>query len=80
MTEAKKSRAYGKTIGEKKEMGYTAYNFVDERLWEAHIVYCKLGSRLWTWEVNVTCDGRYFSHDFFNTIEEAEEYAQKIIH
>jgi hypothetical protein len=78
--EAKKSRAYGKSISEKKEMGYIAQNYVGDKLWEAQIGYYKLGSRLWIWEVDVVCDGKYFSHDYFNTIEEAEEYAQKMIH
>ena len=78
MTEAKKSRAYGKTIGEKKEMGYTAQNHVDGRLWEAEISYQTRFPR--GWEVDVLCDGKYFSHDFFNTIEEAEEYAREMIH
>jgi len=73
----KNSRAYGKTIGEKKAMGYTK----ESNGWQTKVSYRSTESfrDRNNWRADVYHNGIYFCHDIFETIEEAEYYANGML-
>lgn len=82
MAKVKSSRAYGKNIGEKKAMGFIkrATNELGFE-WTARVSYRRTESfRDWNeWRVDIYINGSYFCHDLFETIEEAERYANGMV-
>jgi len=79
----KASRAYGKTIGEKKAMEteIANFNFVNHIKALARISYRKTQSfrDFNEWRVDIFFNGNYICHDIFETIEEAEAYASAMV-
>ncbi len=76
------SRAYGKNIGEKKAMGHTTTSTDANGFeWTAKVAYRETESfRDWNnWRVDIYCNGGYFCHNLFETIEEAEQYASDML-